>query len=502
MFSARMKLHPLNLTKSILDPVHGLVRLTVEELQVVNSPVFQRLRRIKQNGLLNYVFPAASHTRFEHSLGALFVVDSMLEALVCNGQVAAAKKSPEVGTNALDAVSLAAQLSEAQIEALFRVARLAALTHDLGHGPLSHTFESFAPRRTDVAAVLKDDKGNAAFRTLGEAIARAEGERIDHEWMSCVLFAELFSRVNPRDSLTPLAVAAAIRGEPSLLPDSGAHHQGFVPLLHDLIASAPADADRMDYVERDSRSCGVSYGLFDRSRLLKSFLCYLNQDGVLRLGIKSSGFRAVENFVQARFELFVQVYYHKTNRAVELMLAEIGRVARDQGLSVVQSDTVANLIAGYLSIGDEKFLDLLSGRGDSSVKQSEINALAIDVGERRLWRRVEDFREALVPSGSEDSFYSKLTAQFSEPLTIDRVGPKASKDLDQGAALLFRGEDGVYRASNRYSWTQASPLIRALAEQENQVVRIYYKGSQPEVAQKIRLSSLQLEHEYRAGAAS
>src|SRR5690606_26305854 len=120
-----------------------------------------------------------------------------------------------------------------------------------------------------------------------------------------------------------------------------------VPLMHDLIASAPADADRMDYVERDSRSTGVSYGLFDRGRVLKSLLCFADEQRTLRLGIKSSGFRAIENFIQARFELFVQVYYHKTNRAIELMLRKIGGIAERAGLTIFRESSFEDLLVDY-----------------------------------------------------------------------------------------------------------------------------------------------------------
>src|SRR5688572_16548787 len=91
--------HPLHLVKAILDPIHGLVRMTSEEMSVVDHPLFQRLRYIKQNGLLHLVFPSATHTRFEHSVGALFVADSILQALYFNWLAAKGKQcSPAVGT--------------------------------------------------------------------------------------------------------------------------------------------------------------------------------------------------------------------------------------------------------------------------------------------------------------------------------------------------------------------------------------------------------------------
>jgi uncharacterized protein len=490
-------MHPLKPTRSILDPVHGLIRLTEEELDVINSQIFQRLRRIKQNGLLNYVFPAASHSRFEHSVGVLCVAESMLQALISNGEVAAAKGTSEAGPKALDAVSLSRQLSKKRLASLFRIVRLSALCHDLGHGPLSHTFEKFAPERLRVSKMLVDS-GDVIYRKLGEAILKDSSHRIDHEWMSCILFAALFRTINARDKTTPLAVAAAIRNAPELVADK--EMASLVPLMHNLIASAPADADRMDYVERDSRSCGVTYGLFDRSRVLKSLLPYLDEKRRLRLGIKSSGFRAVENFIQARFELFVQVYYHKTNRAIELMLRESGAIAKGKNLKVVRDGSLTELLDDYASIGDDEFLDMLNGRRRSQISGvTEIHALARDVGKRRLWRRVEDFREALIPRKKENELFAKLKkAHPGVQIMKDSVEPKATKELDGGAALLFRGADGVYRSTSRHSWTEISHLISAMAKQEKEVVRIYYKGNDPTIARALRMTALKLEHEFRA----
>jgi HD superfamily phosphohydrolase len=492
-------MHPLKLTRSILDPVHGLIRLTDEELQVINSPRFQRLRRIKQNGLLSFVFPAATHTRFEHSLGVLCVAESMLQALVTNGQVAAAKSPSEVGSQPLDAIALADHVNPEELAGLFRLVRLSALCHDLGHGPLSHTFEHFAPGRAKVARLLSESE-SAVFKKLGNEIGKESSERIEHEWMSCVLFAALFREIDPTDQTTPLAVAAAIHNAPELVGDPSLAK--LVPLINDLIASAPADADRMDYVERDSRSSGVSYGLFDRSRVLKSFLAYLDEGGQLRLGIKSSGFRAIENFIQARFELFVQVYYHKTNRAVELMLTEIGEIADSQELTVFRDSSLEDLLDDYTAIGDDEFLDTLSGRGKTQIKGGEkLLKLAIDVRERRLWRRVEDYREGLVPPENESQFLLELKqAHPDETFIVDQVKPKATKDLGsaQGAALLFRDFSGIYRSSPKHSWTGISPLIAAMADQEKQIVRIYYRGSDPIVAKDLRMTALKLESKFRA----
>lgn len=89
---------PLNLVKSVVDPIHGLIRMTREEHDLMNSRVFQRLRGIKQNGLLHLVFPSATHTRFEHSLGVMFVADAILQALYFNSEAERNKGLSKVST--------------------------------------------------------------------------------------------------------------------------------------------------------------------------------------------------------------------------------------------------------------------------------------------------------------------------------------------------------------------------------------------------------------------
>ena len=486
-----MVFHPLSIIKSVLDPVHGLVRLTVEELKVINSPIFQRLRRIKQNGMLHYVFPAATHTRFEHSIGALYVADSVLESLYLNSKVAATKG--EVGVKENEAFDLTS-LEKSRTEFLFRTARLAALSHDLGHGPLSHTFEGFAPAADAVAELVRNHKAQH-IKALAEIVTKfAEHGRVSHESMSCLLFALLWYRLSPEDTKTAGAVSAAILGEPDLAPE----HKDLIPLINDIIASGPADADRMDYLERDTRSFGVSYGLYDRDRLLKSMLCYLDTAKEPRLGFKSSGFRAIENFVQARFELFVQVYFHKTNRAIELMLGRIAKLASEKKLAVMRQGSLEDLVSDYSTMGDDEFVDILRGVKESSVKDKDIHDLASRVYLRNLWRRVEDFREASVEEAAEKEFLERLSAQFKDvEFAPDVVEPKATKDLASGAALLFRDGDGVYRKRTGLSWSEESPIIKTLSEQEKKISRIYYCGDDAALARKIRLEALKLEPSFR-----
>ncbi|MCA9662672.1 MAG: hypothetical protein KC486_30310, partial [Myxococcales bacterium] len=444
---------------------------------------FQRLRRIKQTGLLSLVFPGATHTRFEHSVGALHCADAMLEAMVLNAEAAPSATRRLEDAAPGDAVNLAAIDPQLRAE-LFRVARLAALVHDLGHGPLSHTFDGFAPRRGRIADILDEDELLSGLRPLRAALlgARApaaEDEPAAHEALSCLLFAWIWRGVLGEQGGLEVRVAAVILGGPAIACLRRDPLRPWLPLLHDLVAAAPADADRMDYVERDALACGVAYGRFDRGRLLKSLLCYRDlgdPEGPpeLRLGWRRSGLRALENFIQARFQLYVQVYHHKANEAVNLMLRRIAALAagRSDGLFSA-CDDLEGLAAIYDELSDEAFLAGLRGRDPATRWGATIEGLAEAVARRKLWRRIhEDEGEG---AGRFAATYAAIAAARGgrEDVAIVETPLRPTGDLRRAGGLLGRGRDGCYRVQCARSWTEVSPLLRTLEVAERSLARIF-----------------------------
>ncbi|RKG71714.1 HD domain-containing protein [Corallococcus exercitus] len=496
--------HLLELTKSILDPIHGLIRITDKESRVINDPIYQRLRKIKQNGLLHLVFPSATHTRFEHSLGVLFVADSMLRSLLFNSISSISKQriTDSNQANHRQAIDLNT-FPKATLRELFRLTRLAALVHDLGHGPFSHTFDHFAPSLDAVLLMLEDEQliALAGFKETFRAYALKNNHssedtlRVPHEVMSCIFFACIWHKIDQDDLQTPKAITAAILGDVAFQL-VGSEIAPWIPLIHDLVASAPADADRMDYLERDSRSCGVSYGLFDRNRLLKTMLCY--QEGTAdkkqyRLGLKSSGFRAVENFLQARFELFVQVYYHKTNRAIESMLQHVSALASSATHDIISEDSLNGLIRDYTNLGDDIFLDILRGQGaNKKVSILEINQIAQQIHDRQLWKRVADSQEHRnLDASTQELILQKLKAEFPEvKFQKDKVKAAAAKDLNNGAVILNQDVSGFYYANPSAKWESYSPIIATLIEmgksEKEDIRRIYIQSTDSEKAKSIR----------------
>lgn len=491
-----MKDHtPLDRPRSILDPIHGLIRFTDEEFKVVEHSVFQRLGKIKQNGLLYFVFPGARHTRFEHSLGVLFVADAMLRSLVSNSRVAAKKGAATSigGAQGGQAVDLS-ELSDDDSKFLYRIARLAALSHDLGHGPFSHTFDKFALSNATLRKLMADS-AVSALDPLKDIIiswkAVNEESPVKHEIMSCVFFAQAWSEIGEPEAA--LAVAAAVLGPKTYDRLTDSRMKRLVPLVHDVIASAPADADRMDYMERDSRSIGVTYGLFDRNRVLKTLLCYkeVTTSGErLRLGLKRSGLRAVENLMQARFQLYTQVFYHKTNGAIQLMLEEIATFARKRGLFVVAGDTVRAVAGSYDELDDEHFLRTLRGKVEGPFRDiTEINSLAEQIKRRKLWKRIDECeteREAETLKAHLERLHGTAVASS---LKIDTQDPEATKDLAEGARLLERDAGGVYSTSGAPSILAASKLIQSLQEAEQRAIRLYLAKCDSRLASTLRRSA-------------
>lgn len=270
--------------------------------------------------------------------------------------------------------------------------------------------------------------------------------------------------------------------------------------MHDIVASAPADADRMDYMERDSRSIGVTYGLFDRNRVLKSLLCYKSsttEADSYRLGIKQSGLQAIENLMQARYELFVQVYYHKTNRAISRMLDAISLSANESMDLFAGVDTISDLITRYVDLSDEQFFRILLGKTNHK-SPLNVSEIASSIVNRQLWKRILD------PTTPQEAvgILNSLKTEFSESkdaIQLDESKPKALKDIELGAALLFRNGSGVYEAGVKRPWRLESEIIEALEKADNASVRIYFESTDSALAKQIRERALALSFQRRGG---
>lgn len=244
----------------IKDPIYGYVRITEAERKIIDSYPFQRLRRIRQLAGAEYVYPGANHTRFEHSIGVMHLAG----VFVNNPQISQVISEDEA-----------------------QMIRIAALLHDVGHGPFSHVFE------------------HILTKFLGKT----------HEDMTfwIITSSEL------KDILSDLGYDPKVVGFLSI----GQLNKSGVAFMNQIIRSA-IDADKLDFVVRDTYHTGAEYGFVDVFRLINTVDVI---DGNLAADI--GALSALESFILARIESFKSIYFHRVGRAVQIMLSTAMELAKD-----------------------------------------------------------------------------------------------------------------------------------------------------------------------------
>jgi HD superfamily phosphohydrolase len=271
----------------IRDPIHGTMPVEPAEIPILDSRFFQRLRHIKQLGFGAMAFPGATHTRHAHSLGAMHVASRLF-----------------------DSVFAKVQLPEPDRLRLRQAVRIAVLCHDLGHMPLSHASERIAPPR-------------AALRLPGWLNGDAPGQASHEDFTARLLLDSSLTPILEREldewGLRPEAIAALVLGgDPPGPPPFVAGGRDYGPLLRQLV-SGELDADRMDYLLRDSVYTGVTYGRYDLDWLVQNLLP-IERDGRVYLALAKVAIFAFEDFLLSRFHMFVSVYFHHTSVNFDEML--------------------------------------------------------------------------------------------------------------------------------------------------------------------------------------
>jgi uncharacterized protein len=320
---------------TIRDQLYDRIPMSAEELALINTPPFLRLERIQQLGFASRVWPGARHTRFEHSLGVLHVMRKALAHL---------RALP--GGEAITATHA-------------RTLAAAALLHDIGHYPYSHAIEE-----------------------LGDPVQPHElvGRR--------VITSDPIARVlRERWGVEPDRVAAII--DP--------HGYELEPVDHLLRAllSGPLDVDKMDYLPRDARACGVPYGGVDTERLIDS-LEIREIDGQPTITVGEKGISPTHSLINARQEMFDNVYWHHTNRACMAML-----------LRAIQEALTADTLsaADLTTVDDAELLNTLSDPSMPAITRSMQQSLR----DRTLHKRVLEVSSRAV------SIYQALGALYADP---------------------------------------------------------------------------------------
>jgi len=308
------------------DPIHQTVEFDEDEKAVIDHPVFQRMRYVRQLGLSYLVYPGAAHDRFSHMLGAMHIAGRVWDNI--------AKVSRE---------TLSEMFAPADIRYFRRILRFAALLHDVGHAPFSHASEQLMPKFGALEVEKSWYKEYDPKRTA------------EHEDYSVMMIGAL-----GKDPRTPLSIEEA-QDIASLLhhgvkPSSAWRERfsGKRAAVHDLLSSlisGELDVDRMDYLLRDAHYTGVAYGFYDMDHLVRNLgVAFLN--GRPMLTIDSTAMRAFEDFLLARYHMFLQVYHHKTTNGFDHFLKQAF------GKREVRID-IPGTVEGYLQMRDSTYLEAL-----------------------------------------------------------------------------------------------------------------------------------------------
>jgi uncharacterized protein len=276
----------------IRDPIHGTIQVSDQEKAIIDSRFYQRLRNVRQLGFGDLAFPGATHTRHAHSLGAMHVASRLFEA-----------------------VAARSELPADVCQRLRAAVRLAVLCHDIGHMPLSHASEKIAPRRSTLRLPAWLSQGPDA---PGEDV-QASHEDYTARLVLDSSLTDIIRREYGDLGISPEAVASLITGAPSpTAPDFTHAGVDWWPLLRAMVSSE-LDADRMDYLLRDSFFTGVAYGRYDLDWIVQN-LNPAVKDGRAYFALSRAAIFAFEDFLLSRYHMFLSVYYHHTTINFDHML--------------------------------------------------------------------------------------------------------------------------------------------------------------------------------------
>ncbi|MEG0867350.1 MAG: HD domain-containing protein [Hafnia sp.] len=311
----------------IMDPVHGSIQIFDHEMKIINHELFQRLRFINQNDVLSLVFPGATHTRFAHSIGAMHLSQRIWDGIINqNARYRVIKRAP----------------TRAEEEALLylnQCVRIAILMHDCGHGAFSHQLE----HTPGVKEILSNRK---VFEKLWRGVDFSQWYpqipvEICHEHYSVraahkILSDEIddegicLSDVISIMETTEISVSQRFKESCTLASvfftghrdwkeeDGESNIEPMISFLRCFI-SCEFDADKGDYMLRDALFAGVGYGNYDLDAMVNN-LSTSDDGDWFGLVVNRKGLGALEDFVHSRFQMYRQVYNHKTSNGFELTL--------------------------------------------------------------------------------------------------------------------------------------------------------------------------------------
>lgn len=424
-----------NPTQRIRCPVHGFIEYSPNERKIIDHPVFQRLRHVRQLSMEYLVYPGAVHTRFEHCLGVMELISQMFEHLLKHHEskmVAELKQIPE--------------LAEDTIAKSRQVIRLVGLLHDIGHPAFAHAGEKAIPERAN-----------------HEAVSVYVIDKVLRQTLDALFFPEA------TDILVRL-----MKESPELA------------FLSQLIAGE-VDADRADYLLRDSLHCGVSYGTYDVAKLVESLTLVTDPDnGHLQLAFERGGEHTFEALILARYQMNTQVYFHKIRRIYDHYLEEYCTIWGAQA---------------YKSLDDVLKHDdtsvMMEIRRDSK-QPGQVQPWACRIVERRHHRVVHETgdnadhavlqRTKRILKGLQDSFSSVDFYLDDSPVSIYKLWVPGDQGPPRVPNLYIKERNGTLKLLTGQS------VIVSKIPKDVRTVRIFADAEETELA-NVREKARDLERD-------
>jgi uncharacterized protein len=433
--------------KRIRDPVHGLITFDMSDevdhaaWLLINTPEFQRLRRVKQLGVSEFIYPGATHTRLAHSIGVFHIARRLMKVAQ---RYVVEKQNKHRG----------------------RVALIAALLHDVGHGPFSHAFEN------------------------AEKVRLSKEKYRDHEDWTADLICRKDGNIRP---------ILKERFGDSFADDIAAMLRGMEQDLYSSVVSSSFDADRLDYLRRDRMMTGSGAGAIDFDWLLDNLRVVDVSEGsgedteiskenrIQVFAFEEKALQAAETFILARFQLYSQVYLHKTTRGIEQMLTAFltafGKEAakgRDARLAVPEDHPLRRYYAkpqpeldDYFALDDAvvwSAMEISAKGGDGQIKdfadricsRGIMKGVAIDmVNPEEVDKARRKFIEA------------NFTGQLGKSVFEDRAPLSIYKDPSKESVKPHKRVYIIRKGGRVVDITSLSKPVKALFE-EQEILRYYF----------------------------
>ncbi len=377
--------------KTFRDPIHNIIQFDKDAekliLNLMDTEEFQRLRHIKQLGMTSMTFPGAEHSRFTHSIGVTHVMKRFVDRIAD-----------------LKGDSIKSYIEELQEHKL--LASTAALLHDIGHGPFSHALEKTTKIRHEkwtVEIILGDTQVNEVLEKYRPGFAKE--------------VADVIKRTHPSKAVVKLL-------------------------------SSQLDVDRIDYLLRDSKMTGVGYGYFDLEWMIH-LLRVGEVNGEIEAGLDlDKGLSIAEDFIMARYYMYVNIYLHKTSRGAELLIDKIferavelnkqGELELPEDLYEILSNGLKKeTIANYLKLTDNVIWFYLHQWKDHK------DFILSDLSSRLIYRKLYKMVSTDMNNMEIYQKINKISEEKGIPHKYLYLDDEASSSPYQDTYILKYKEEGI-----------------------------------------------------------